>query len=109
MPRFAWLLLLVFSTVLAQVQPVGATMRIPAPAMACCGRDHPCTDHDQPGAPAVSCTACVVCAPGGHLAVLTTTVIPGAVLAATKRTIPADEIGRQWRDPPPLPPPRHAA
>ena len=106
--KFATALLLAFGLLLAQAQPVPATMRIPSAGMPCGQARNPCQEHDAPGDPP-PCPMCLSCGLSCHLAVLTAPAIPGALLVATDWLAWRDEIGRQWREPPPLPPPRLAS
>jgi hypothetical protein len=102
MKRLLWLLV-ALGTLLVQVQPVRATLRMPA-AAECCRKTSPCCE--QPSAPAASddCSACLPCCTG--CALLPALDLFIGLLAQPDRPATRNELGDQRRDPPPLPPPR---
>jgi hypothetical protein len=104
MKRLAWLLV-ALGTLLVQVQPVRATLRMPA-ATECCRKTNTCCEHPEaPSQPAEDdCSACLPCCPG--CALLPTLDFFIGSLAPTAPLARQDEHGDQRRDPPPLPPPR---
>lgn len=105
MKRLVWLLV-VLGTLLVQVLPARATLRMPATAE-CCQKASTCGEH--PGTPTGQasqddCSACLPCCPGCALLPALDFFIGS--LAPTVPLATQDEHGDQRRDPPPLPPPR---
>jgi hypothetical protein len=105
MKRLLWLLV-ALGTLLVQVQPVRATLRMPA-AAECCRKTGTCREH--PGAPAAQASSddCSACLPGcTGCALLPALDLFIGSLAQPARLPAQDELGDERRDPPPLPPPR---
>src|SRR5262245_49132583 len=107
MKHLAWLLT-AFGLLLAQVSPVPAAMQVPSAPIDCCPSSQSCEDHGAPQKPR-DCSACLPCGPACFLVMLTTPVVPAALLTSQDRLALSDEHGNERRDPPPLPPPRHSA
>jgi hypothetical protein len=104
MKRLLWLLV-ALGTVIVQVQPVRATLRMPA-AAECCQKASACCEHPNAAPAKDDCSACLPCCTG--CALLPALDFFTGSLAQPARVGPADEQGDQRRDPPPLPPPRWA-
>jgi hypothetical protein len=105
--KFITWLLLAFGLLLAQVRPAPAAMRVPSGKMPCGQASHPCQDHASSDAPP-ACAVCYSCGLVCHFAVLTSPLLPAPVFSPAASLVSLDEFGRQWRDPPPLRPPRLA-
>jgi hypothetical protein len=102
MQRLVWLLV-ALGTLLVQVQPVRATLRMPA-AAECCRKTSTCCEHPAAAAAEDDCSACLPCCTSCALLPALDFFIGS--LAQPARPAYADELGDQRRDPPPLPPPR---
>lgn len=109
MKRLVWIFA-ALGTLLLQVQPVRATLRMPASTTDCCRAASSCCQH--PAAPAANqadddCSACVPCCAGCAILPVSD-VFEGSPLLAS-RLESHHERSEQRRDPPPLPPPRRPA
>jgi hypothetical protein len=100
--RLVWLLI-ALGTLLVQVQPVRATLRMPA-AAECCRKASTCCEHQEAAAAGDDCSACL---PGCNgCALLPALDFFIGSLGQPARLAPLNKQGDQRRDPPPLPPPR---